>query len=517
MPIRNSTPTHWTPKGLTDARDGTNSFGGAMKQLVNLIPDPTTAGEYVCRPAALPITSFQGANAPTVGTIMSLLLTIGDLEYGMIASQRNAGKDEPYCFDLVQQIFLPVGGITNGNTPTTQASSGDWTPPIATQVAGRVIVTHPGFPGGATKFGWFDVSGFTETTTGNENTSTLITGNPSIVGVQPGMTITGANIPPGTTVVSTAEFVLTTSGILNGNTLSLLQSVVGVGPGQDVGGNGIQDGTTVTSVVLSPFSATGDTHTNNVIDNIAVPGGETITVGDGVSGTGIPANTEVVSVSQVIVTYASTLNSTTTIEVPTTLGIVVNQTVSGFGIPASTLVSTITPFSLTTAGDLTLGSVSIINLVSTTGVVVGQTVTGFGIPGGAVVVTIVSPTAIDMSLTATQTTLQGGVTFSGAAIVISNAATQTATFVNVTFGSLSVGITHATTATAAGVALTFTSATVVLSAPSLFPNPQSTVVTFSGATITMSAAATASGPAQVLTISGGTGAAPLWGRSASCR
>ncbi len=443
MPIRNSTPTKWSPRGLTDVRDGTNSFPGAMKYLVNLISDPTTAGQYVCRPAAQRITDFTGTNAPTGPGELQAMLTVGDHEYGMIASTRFAGKDEPYCYDLANNVFLPVAGVTAANTPTTQPSSGDWVPPIMAQVSPRVIVTHPGFPGGAIKFGWFDVSGFSEVTLGNTHTSTLIDGNPSILGVQPGMSISGTGIPANTSVAGTTEFVLVTSGTLAANTLSLLGTTVGLAVGQTAEGFGIPGGTTITAITPSTSLWTGDTHTNTLLDSLVfVSGGPPFlpTIGDGVSGTGIPASTEVLSVGTVTIGALAGLNTTTTIQVDVGVGIVAGQSVSGFGIvPGSTVVSA-TPFSLTTSGDITALSAIVINLASTAGVVAGQAVTGFGIPTtmfGApitvIVVSVDSPTQVTLSALAEQTIVADALTFTGTAVVLNNAATVTANFVSVTF------------------------------------------------------------------------------------
>lgn len=511
MPIQNSSPTHWTPRGLTDAKDGTNSFPGAMKDLSNLIPDTETAGVYAPRPAAKILTSMTGGNAPTGPGDMQAMLTVGDLEYGMIASTLHAGKDEPYCYDLVNNVFLPMSGITAGNVPTTQPSAGDWTPPIMAQVASRVIVTHPGFPGGATKFGWFDVSGFSEVTLGNTNTSTLIDGNPSILGVQPGMTVTGANIPANTSVAATADFVLTTAGTLVGNQIAGLQSSFGIAVGQDAAGLGIPAGTIVSSLTLTPFSATGNTHSSNVIDAVVVSGANIISPGNMISGAGIPANTVVASISSFSVGTMAVLNSTTTIQTALSSQIAIGESVTGFGIPAGTTVSTVTPYSLTTAGDIAAGSSNLNNLVSTAGLFVGASVSGFGIPAGSVVVFIINPTTVTMSLAATQTVLQTAITFSGATVVLNNAATATSAFVAVTFSSISITITNPAISTGVGVALTITVTTVNLSASSLLPAAQVINVTFTGETITLSQAATGTATNVSLTIAGGTRAAPLWG------
>lgn len=282
-PLRNTRTFTFRPRGCSDATDGTNAFPGAMQYLTNLIPDNAQADTWVPRPGAIALTTFATFTAP--GFISSLLV-IGNTAYGTIASGRNAGNDEPFALNLLSGIFLTVGGITAGNTPVSPPTTGTWTPPIIAQVGSRIVVTHPGFPGGATKFGWFDISGFTESTVGDTNSSTTITGNPSILGVQPGMTITGTGIPANTTVVSTANFVLVTTGNTHSNTtLDTLGSTTGLAVGQTVAGAGIQPGTTIAalpggSAVTLSLAATA------TASGVAVTfGGATITLSQAATAT----------------------------------------------------------------------------------------------------------------------------------------------------------------------------------------------------------------------------------------
>lgn len=142
--------------GASDTLDSGDTFSGAMGSLQNLIPDPTTKGLWQCRPAAINVTSYVGYTTPA---FISTLHIVGNLAYGLIASGRNAGHDEPFCFNLATSTFVTVSGITNGNTPTSPATSGAWTPPSADLVGALLVVTHPGFTGaGGVYFGWFDVS-----------------------------------------------------------------------------------------------------------------------------------------------------------------------------------------------------------------------------------------------------------------------------------------------------------------------------------------------------------------------
>jgi hypothetical protein len=191
------------PRGVSDSLDGTNSFTGAMSALTNLIQAPTTKGLFVGRPATVELTPFGSFTSPTAGTCLCI---VGDIAYGMISSGLFAGKDQPFAYNLATNSFQTISGMLAANLPTTQATTGDWTPPRMAMVASRVIVCHPGFPGGATKFGWLDISGFTSNTiTGTTHTSTLIdtlSTSPITAGWQPGMAISGTGIPAGTTVVS---------------------------------------------------------------------------------------------------------------------------------------------------------------------------------------------------------------------------------------------------------------------------------------------------------------------------
>lgn len=156
MALRNSQPVRFSPTGLSDTLDSTTSFPGAMGSLRNLIPDPRTRNLWQCRPASVPQSSFAGFNTPG---FVSCEFVVGTRAYGMIASARNAGKDEPFCYDIVGGAFITVSGVTNANTPVSPAAAGAWTPPTMDVVGSKVMCTHPGFPGGGGNyFGWIDIS-----------------------------------------------------------------------------------------------------------------------------------------------------------------------------------------------------------------------------------------------------------------------------------------------------------------------------------------------------------------------
>lgn len=207
MVLRRSKPTIFRPKGLSDTVDSTNTFAGAMQTLANLIPANNTDYNWVCRPAGVEISAYPGFTTPG---FVSAALVVGNIEYGMVASGLNGGHDQPYAYNLLTNTFLTVNGITTANTPTSPAATGAWTPPIMCVVGTRIVVTHPGFPGGAIKFGWFDISGYVGVITSACQTfaSTAFTSTTNLLqaGVQPGQLVSGPGglYPAGTTVVSIA-------------------------------------------------------------------------------------------------------------------------------------------------------------------------------------------------------------------------------------------------------------------------------------------------------------------------
>jgi hypothetical protein len=157
MPIPKAYPIRFTPKGLSDAFDATDTFAGACSALQNLIFDQANPELVTARPGVgTAYTSFAGFTTPG---FVSLHVTLGTLTFGMLATGRNAGHDEPFCYDNAAGGFITISGVTAGNTPTSPATTGPWTPPTLTVVGIKVIITHPGFNGaGSNFFGVIDIT-----------------------------------------------------------------------------------------------------------------------------------------------------------------------------------------------------------------------------------------------------------------------------------------------------------------------------------------------------------------------
>lgn len=173
MGLRNPQVYMWMPVGLSDNREAVSSQPGDCRTLQNLIHDPTSKGVMAPRPGVTSMTTFPGFTTPGV---ISGLTTVGTRIYGMIASGLNAGKDQPFCYDSATGAFVAITGITAANSPTTPGTSGAWVPPTLTLVGSKMVVTHPGFTGGANPyFGWIDLTNPAAPTWSAGNTTGAIT------------------------------------------------------------------------------------------------------------------------------------------------------------------------------------------------------------------------------------------------------------------------------------------------------------------------------------------------------
>jgi hypothetical protein len=156
MAIRKSKPVTWTPQGLSDAVSADLGFPGCMISLSNLVPDLGSKGMWQCRPAAQQLTTFAGFTSPG---FISCQLVIGTRIYGMVASSRNTGRDEPFVYDIPSGVFITVTGVNLANSPASPPTSGDWIPPVMALIGGKIIVTHQGFnEAGGYFFGTLDIN-----------------------------------------------------------------------------------------------------------------------------------------------------------------------------------------------------------------------------------------------------------------------------------------------------------------------------------------------------------------------
>lgn len=199
MPIRDAQPLTFRATGVCDATDASNAPQGAMSVLTNLVPNPSTKRQFVPRPASTQVTNFFGFTTPGQG---EALLVIGNRAYGMIASGRNAGKSEPFCYDLVAGTFIAIGNVTAANCPTSQPTTGGWTPAVMAQVGQRIVITHPGYDGATHFVGWIDSRNFTLTESGVTHGTTVLDGLTTTVGVMVGDLVTKADVPAGTYVTA---------------------------------------------------------------------------------------------------------------------------------------------------------------------------------------------------------------------------------------------------------------------------------------------------------------------------
>src|SRR6266478_267660 len=118
MAISKSRPMQFVPRGLVDAFDATEKFTGACRQLTNLIFDQVNPEFVVNRPGVLLLADFVAGGFSTP-TFISIQATIGTRIYGMIASAKNANKDEPFCYETATGAFIAITGVTGANSPAS--------------------------------------------------------------------------------------------------------------------------------------------------------------------------------------------------------------------------------------------------------------------------------------------------------------------------------------------------------------------------------------------------------------
>jgi len=180
-------PLVWSPRGASDTLDSSTAPKGAMGALTNLIPDPTTRDLWQCRPAAISLANFVGANRPWsaafssafgpdlfVGpTFVSVYRVYGTWVYGMVSTSRNPGHDEPFAYNILTGLYTAISGVTAVNTPISPQTAGPWSPPSMALVGSTIIFSHPGFTGaGNAYFGVLDITNPAAPAWSAQNTTT---------------------------------------------------------------------------------------------------------------------------------------------------------------------------------------------------------------------------------------------------------------------------------------------------------------------------------------------------------
>src|SRR5258708_3738223 len=104
MALRKAKPLPWSPHGASDTLDSSTSFPGAMANLQNLIPDPSTDDLWQCRPASLLLNDLSTTfNTPT---FISCTIVICNRLYGMVSTAQNT---------TIKALIAPPQWVSNFN------------------------------------------------------------------------------------------------------------------------------------------------------------------------------------------------------------------------------------------------------------------------------------------------------------------------------------------------------------------------------------------------------------------
>src|SRR6267378_2996419 len=89
-------PVSFTPRGLVDSLDATDKFKGACLALSDLIFDQLNKDLVVARPGDKVQADFAAGGFLLPGFV-SIHVTIGDVTYGLIATERNRNPADRYA------------------------------------------------------------------------------------------------------------------------------------------------------------------------------------------------------------------------------------------------------------------------------------------------------------------------------------------------------------------------------------------------------------------------------------
>src|SRR5271165_5578790 len=159
--LKDTQVIRFSPSTTCDSMDLTDGPSGGCALLKNFIADPSTKNLLSIKPDETLIESLSELSSPNN---IDCLIVVGNYMYGLVATARNSGKSEPFCYNIAN-IFSPVAvtvnNVTSGNSPTSYAfGDGVWKASMC-QVGNLILVTHAGFSSGH-YFGWFDISVLTQ-------------------------------------------------------------------------------------------------------------------------------------------------------------------------------------------------------------------------------------------------------------------------------------------------------------------------------------------------------------------
>ena len=220
--------------------------------------------------------------------------------------------------------------------------------------------------------------------------------------VHPAPTSIPIGSPSGSCLVGSQTYAQTTTGTtITGSNVVTVSSTTGFAAGEPIVGLGIPANTTITAVTSAATltlsnAATATTITFNgstvagspLVTLPNPPGPTNLNIGEGVTGTGIPANTTISSIN----TSASTNTSTITLSNSATATVTPPPTALNL---ATNVTLTVTITGSTFQNQVTLST--------TTGLAVGEGISGTGIPTTTSITAITSPTTLTMSNSVTTT------------------------------------------------------------------------------------------------------------------
>lgn len=231
--------------------------------------------------------------------------------------------------------------------------------------------------------------------------------------------------------------VVITGDTTNTSDTVVVSSTTGVKVGMLVAGTGIATGSLVESVTEAVSTEKyGSIDSGEATIRISSDVSD-IEVGMLVSHASIPATAEVLSVTPPVTTQKTATFGTGVTDIPVNnvTGIVTDMSVTGTGIAANTLVVSASAAQILSAS-ITDTSTTVV-LADTSTLAVGITVTGTGIPADTVIVSIDNATDITISNAATATNGAASLTF-GAFVTVDTATTSPQTGVTLTFMIASV-------------------------------------------------------------------------------